>query len=106
MTALLLLMACRPDVPDEGTGLLKDVRGSLAKLNELNEQAKSSMARVERLLASSADGRGRGSVEVANLKAEIAALRGQIRGLEGRREWSWGSALLHVVTFGASKPKP
>ncbi|MCA8975149.1 MAG: glycosyltransferase family 4 protein [Planctomycetes bacterium] len=62
--------------------------------------------RVERLLASSADGRGRGSVEVANLKAEIAALRGQIRGLEGRREWSWGSALLHVVTFGASKPKP
>lgn len=37
---------------DESTGLVKDVRGSLGKLNELNEQAKKSMERVERLLAS------------------------------------------------------
>jgi phospholipid/cholesterol/gamma-HCH transport system substrate-binding protein len=37
---------------DESTSLVKDVRGTLAKLNELNEQAKTSMAKVEQLLDS------------------------------------------------------
>ncbi|MGE0709617.1 MAG: MlaD family protein [Planctomycetota bacterium] len=38
------------ELMDESTSLVKDVRGTLAKLNELNEQAKSSMAKVESLL--------------------------------------------------------
>ena len=35
---------------DESTDLVKDVRRSLAKLNELNEQAKHSVAKVQKLL--------------------------------------------------------
>lgn len=39
-----------PALVDEATGLVKDVRGSLAKLDELNEQAKLSVGKVEALL--------------------------------------------------------
>lgn len=35
---------------DESTSLIKDMRGSLAKLNELNESAKESMGKVDSLL--------------------------------------------------------
>ena len=38
------------ELVDESTSLVKDVRSSLAKLDELNVQAKSSMSRVESLL--------------------------------------------------------
>lgn len=37
---------------DQSTGLVKDVRSSLAKLNELNDQARASMKKVETLLTS------------------------------------------------------
>lgn len=36
---------------DESTSLIKDMRGSLSKLNELNDLAKTSMGKVESLLA-------------------------------------------------------